>query len=134
MQDSERFSGSHFKSTWRGTPQEPQGDAAVTAFHVSYYRPEYRKALVEQLSRNLGLEMSDMEVGDLFELLFEEPLRNVRDPCVASLIVIVDTKDETSCWKWSKSTLTSFHSWKHDQQWTFGNPKMKKTYWIFAFS
>ena len=40
-----------------------------------------------------------MGVGDLFELLFEEPLRNVRDPCVASLIVIVDTKDETSCWK-----------------------------------
>ena len=42
-----------------------------------------------------------MEVGDLFELLFEEPLRNVRDPCVASLIVI-DVLDE--------STLTSFHS------------------------
>ena len=34
-----------------------------------------------------------MEVGDLFELLFEEPLRNVRDPCVASLIVI-DAFDE----------------------------------------
>ena len=94
MQDSERFSGSHFKSTWRGTPQEPQGDAAVTASHVSYYRPEYRKALVEQLSRNLGLEMNDMEVEDLFELLFEEPLRNVRDPCVASLIVI-DVLDES---------------------------------------
>lgn len=49
---------------------------------------------MEQLSRNLGLEMNDMEVGDLFELLFEEPLRNVRDPCVASLIVI-DALDES---------------------------------------
>ena len=48
---------------------------------------------MEQLSRNLGLEMNDIEVRDLFELLFEEPLRNVRDPCVASLIVI-DALDE----------------------------------------
>ena len=35
-----------------------------------------------------------MEVRDLFELLFEEPLRNVRDRFVASLIVI-DVLDET---------------------------------------
>ena len=94
MQESERFSGSHFCQHDKARHRKPKVMLQSLASHMSYYYPEYRRALVEQLSRNLGLEMNDMEVGDLFELLFEEPLRKVRDPGVTSLIVI-DALDES---------------------------------------
>ena len=94
MQESERFSGSHFCQHDKARHRKPKVMLQSLASHMSYYLPEYRRALVEQLSRNLGLEMNDMEVGDLFELLFEEPLRKVRDPGVTSLIVI-DALDES---------------------------------------
>ena len=94
MQESERFSGSHFCQHDKARHRKPKVMLQSLASHMSYYLPEYRRALVEQLSRNLGLEMNDMEVEDLFELLFEEPLRKVRDPGVTSLIVI-DALDES---------------------------------------
>ena len=94
MQESERFSGSHFCQHDKARHRKPKVMLQSLASHMSYYLPEYRRALVEQLSRNLGLEMNDMEVGDLFELLFEEPLRKVHDPGVTSLIVI-DALDES---------------------------------------
>ena len=94
MQESERLSGSHFCQHDKARHRNPKVILQSLASHMSYYLPEYRKALVEQLSRNLGLEMNDMEVGDLFELLFEEPLRKVRDPGLTSLIII-DALDES---------------------------------------
>ncbi|XP_073238184.1 uncharacterized protein [Porites lutea] len=94
IQESKRLSGSHFCQHDKTRHRNPKVMLQSLASHMSCYLPEYRKALVEQLSRNLGLEMNDMEVGDLFELLFEEPLRKVRDPGVTSLIVI-DALDES---------------------------------------
>ena len=94
MQESERLSGSHFCQHDKARHRNPKVILQSLASHMSYYLPEYRKAIVEQLSRNLGLEMNDMEVGDLFELLFEEPLRKVRDPGFTSLIII-DALDES---------------------------------------
>ena len=49
---------------------------------------------MEKLCRNLGLEINDLEVGDLFELLFEEPLSRVTEPCFISLVVL-DALDES---------------------------------------
>ena len=94
IQESKRLSGSHFCQHDKARHRNPKVMLQSLASHMSCYLPEYRKALVEQLSRNLGLEMNDMEVGDLFELLFEEPLRKVHDPGVTSLIVI-DALDES---------------------------------------
>ena len=58
------------------------------------FLPDYKKALVEKLSRNLGVEINNMEVKDLFEVLFEEPLATLDDPGLTFLIVI-DGLDES---------------------------------------
>ena len=64
------------------------------ACHLSCCIPEYKKALVEQFSGNLGVEINNMEVVDLFYLLFLEPLNMVADPGFTFLVVI-DALDES---------------------------------------
>ena len=94
MQEDGRLSGSHFCQHDRARHRNPKVMLQSLAYHLSYCLPGYKKALVEQLSRNLGLEISDMEVGDLFELLFEVPLGSLKDPGSTSLVVI-DALDES---------------------------------------
>ena len=94
MQETGRLSGSHFCHHDKVRHRNPKVMLQSLAFHLSCNLPEYKKALVEQLCRNLGAEINDLEVGDLFELLFEEPLSRVNEPGFISLVVL-DALDES---------------------------------------
>ena len=94
MQESGRLSGSHFCHHDKVRHRNPKVMLQSLACHLSCNLPEYKKALVEQLRRNLGAEINDLEVGDLFELLFEEPLSRVTNPGSISLVVL-DALDES---------------------------------------
>ena len=94
MQEAGRLSGSHFCQHNKARRRDPKVMLHSLARHMSCCLPEYKKALVEQLSSNLGKSINEMEVGDLFELLFEEPLGGLSDPGVTYLMVI-DALDES---------------------------------------
>ena len=94
MQETGRLSGSHFCHHDKVRHRNPKVMLQSLACHLSCNLPEYKKALVEQLRRNLGAEINDLEVGDLFELLFEEPLSRVTKPGFISLVVL-DALDES---------------------------------------
>ncbi|XP_044182631.1 uncharacterized protein LOC114962403 [Acropora millepora] len=94
MQETGRLSGSHFCHHDKVRHRNPKVMLQSLAFHLSCNLPEYKKALVEQLCRNLGAEINDLEVGDLFELLFEEPLRRVNERGFISFVVL-DALDES---------------------------------------
>ena len=64
------------------------------ASHLCQAMPSYKDTLVEQLSRNLGKDLNNMGVEELFALLFKEPLSTVQDPGRNTLIVI-DGLDES---------------------------------------
>ena len=89
-----KLSGSHFCQHDKVRHRNPKVMLQSLAYQLSHSLPGYRKALVKQLSRNLGVEINDMEVGDLFELLFEEPLSRLTDPN-STCLVIVDALDES---------------------------------------
>ena len=94
MQQDRRLLGSHFCQHNRMRHRNPKVMLQSLACHLSYSLPEYKEALVGQLSRNLGLDINDMETEDLFDLLFEEPLNRLSDPGFTSLVVI-DALDES---------------------------------------
>ncbi|XP_068760733.1 uncharacterized protein [Montipora capricornis] len=94
MHEAGRLAGSHFCHHDRARHRNPKVMMQSLACHLSCYLPEYKRALVEQLSGNLGVEINDMEVSDLFDLLFSEPLNKVADPGRTSLVVI-DAVDES---------------------------------------
>jgi len=94
MQEAGRLSGSHFCQHDKARHRNPKVMLQSLAYHLTCCLPEYKKALAKQLSRNLGLEINGMEVGDLFELLFEEPLSQLSDPGFTS-VVVVDALDES---------------------------------------
>ena len=94
MHKDGRLSGSHFCQYDKVRHRNPKVMLQSLAYQLSHSLPDYRKALVKQLSRNLGVEINDMEVGDLFELLFEEPLSKLTDPN-STCLVIVDALDES---------------------------------------
>ena len=94
MQEAGRLAGSHFCHHDRARQRNPKVMMQSLACHLSFCLPNYTKALVEQLSGNLGIEINDMEVTDLFDLLFLEPLNRVADPGFTSL-VIIDALDES---------------------------------------
>ena len=94
MQDAGRLAGSHFCQHDRARHRNPKVMLQSLASQLCDILPEYRKALVEKLSRNLGVEINNMEVKDLFEVLFEEPLASLNDSSLAYLMVI-DGLDES---------------------------------------
>ena len=94
MLEEGKLSGSHFCQHNKVRHRNPKVMLQSLAYQLSHSLPDYRKALVKQLSRNLGVEINDMEVGDLFELLFEEPLSRLTVPNYTYL-VIVDALDES---------------------------------------
>ena len=94
MQKTGRMSGSHFCHHDKVRHRNPKVMLQSLACHLSCNLPEFKKALVEPLRRNLGAEINDLEVGDLFELLFEEPLGRVTEPGFISLVVL-DALDES---------------------------------------
>ncbi|XP_068760744.1 uncharacterized protein [Montipora capricornis] len=94
MHEAGRLAGSHFCHHDRARHRNPKVMMQSLACHLSCCLPEYKKALVEQLSGNLGVEINDMEVKDLFDLLFSEPLNKVADPGRTS-VVVIDAVDES---------------------------------------
>ena len=94
MHDAGRLAASHFCQHDRARHRNPRVMLQSLASQLCGFLPDYKKALVEKLSRNLGVEINSMEVKDLFEVLFEEPLINLNDPGLAYLMVI-DGLDES---------------------------------------
>ena len=94
MQDAGRLAGSHFCQHDRARHRNSKVMLQSLASQLCDILPEYKKALVEKLSRNLGVEINNMEVKDLFEVLFEEPLASLNDSSLAYLMVI-DGLDES---------------------------------------
>ena len=94
MQEAGRLSGSHFCRHDKARHRNPKVMLQSLATHLSCCLPEYKKSLVAQLSRNLVLDINDMEVADLFELLFELPLNNLQDPGF-NFLVVIDALDES---------------------------------------
>ena len=92
--DSWRLAGSHFCQHDRACHRNPKVMLQSLASQLCDVLPEYKKALVEKLSRNLGVEINNMEVKDLFEVLFKEPLASLNDSSLMYLIVI-DGLDES---------------------------------------
>ena len=94
MQEAGRLAGSHFCQHDRARHRNPKVMLQSLASQLCDSLSDYRKALVEKLSRNLGVEINNMEVKDLFEVLFEEPLTSLNDPGLTYLMVI-DGLDES---------------------------------------
>ena len=94
MQEVGRLSGSHFCQHNNVRYSKPQLMLQSLACHLSHTLPEYKIALVEQLSRNLGEELNGMGVEELFALLFKEPLSTVSDP-ERSILMVIDGLDES---------------------------------------
>ena len=94
MQEAGRLAGSHFCQYDRVRHSNPRVMLQSLASQLCDSLPDYRKALVEKLSRNLGVKINNMKVKDLFEVLFEEPLASLNDPGLTCLMVI-DGLDES---------------------------------------
>ena len=94
MQHAGRLSGSHFCQHNKARHRNPKIMLQSLAYQLSELLPQYKRELVKALSRNLGEDINNLEVGELFELLFEEPLINVDDPG-RSLLMVIDGLDES---------------------------------------
>ena len=94
MLEAGRLSGSHFCRYNQARRRNPKVMLQSLACQLSDSLPEYRKAIVKKLSRNVGVEIGDMEVEELFEFLFKEPLSDLKDPDSIHLMVI-DGLDES---------------------------------------
>ena len=94
MQEAGRLSGSHFCQYNNVRYCKPQLMIQSLACHLSHALPEYKKALEERLSRNLGTDLNNMGVKELFALMIKEPLSAVVDPRRNTLMVI-DGLDES---------------------------------------
>ena len=94
MQEAGRLSGSHFCQHDRERYRNPKVMLQSLACQLSHSLPEYKKALVKTLSGNLGVELNNMEVKDLFELLFDELLSKLKDPG-RNILLVIDGLDES---------------------------------------
>ena len=94
MQEAGRLVGSHFCQHEMARHRNPKAMLQSLASQMCDILPDYKKAVVEKLSRNLGVEINNMEVKDLFEVLFKEPLTSLNDPGLTYLMVI-DGLDES---------------------------------------
>ena len=93
MRHAGRLSGSHFCQHNKARDRNPKLMLQSLAYQLSEFLPSYKRELVKALSRNLGEDINNLEVGELFKLLFEEPLINVADPG-RSLLMVIDGLDE----------------------------------------
>ena len=94
MQKAGRLAGSHFCLHNNSRYRDPRLMLQSLACHLCQAMPSYKDTLEEQLSRNLGKDLNNMGVEELFALLFKEPLSTVQDPGRNTLIVI-DGLDES---------------------------------------
>ena len=94
MKEAGRLSGSHFCQHNNARYRNPQLMLQSLACHLCHALPEYKQALVKQLSRNLGKDHNNMGVEELFALLFKEPLSTVADPG-RNMLMVIDGLDES---------------------------------------
>ena len=94
IQKAGRLSGIHFCQHNDSRYRDPRLMLQSLACHLCQAMPSYKDTLEEQLSRNLGKDLNNMGVEELFALLFKEPLSTVQDPGRNTLIVI-DGLDES---------------------------------------
>ena len=94
MQEAGRLSGSHFCQHNNARYRNPQLMLQSLACHLCHALPEYKQALVKQLSRNLGEDLNNMGVEELFALLFKETLNTVADPG-RNMLMVIDGLDES---------------------------------------
>ena len=94
LQEAEKPLLCHFCQYGKARHGNPKLMIQSLASQLSSSLAEYREALVENLSRNLGLELNNMEINDLCELLFEESLCSVTDPG-KNILVVIDGIDES---------------------------------------
>ena len=94
MQAAGRLSGSHFCQHDKARYRNPKVMLQSLARQLSHSLPEYKEALVKTLSGNLGVELNNMEVKDLFDLLFDELLSKLKDPG-RNILLVIDGLDES---------------------------------------
>ncbi|XP_020604976.1 uncharacterized protein LOC110043811 isoform X2 [Orbicella faveolata] len=94
MQEDGRLAGSHFCQHNNARYRNPQLMLQSLSCHLCNALPEYKQALVKQLSRNLGKDLNDMGVEELFSLLFKEPLSTVADRG-RNMLMVIDGLDES---------------------------------------
>ncbi|KAL9961938.1 hypothetical protein ACROYT_G030982 [Oculina patagonica] len=95
MENAGRLSGSHFCQHNNVRYRKPELMLQSLACHLSHALPEYKNALVEQLSRNLGpVELNSMGVEELFALLLKEPLSKISGPG-RNILMVIDGLDES---------------------------------------
>ena len=94
MQEAARLSGSHFCQYKNVRFSKPQLMIQSLACHLSHALPEYKQVLVKKLSRNMGKDLNNMGVEELFALLFKEPLSSVGDPG-RNMLMVIDGLDES---------------------------------------
>ena len=94
MQEAGRLCGSHFIQHNNVRYRKPQLMLQSLACHMCHALPEFKLALVEQLTRNTGKDLNDMGVEELFALLFKEPLSSVEDPG-RNMLIVIDGLDES---------------------------------------
>ena len=94
IQHAGRLSGSHFCQHNKERYRNPKVMLQSLACQLCDVLPEYKSELVKKLSRNLGVDMNSLEVQELFEFLFEEPLCSVGDRG-RNLLLVIDGLDES---------------------------------------
>ena len=94
MQVAGRLVGSHFCQHNNARYRNPQMMLQSLACHLCHALPEYKEALVKQLSRNMGKDLNHMGTEELFALLFKEPLGTVADPG-RNMLMVIDALDES---------------------------------------
>jgi len=94
MQAAGRLAGSHFCQHGNPRYRNPQLMLQSLSCHLCHALPEYKQALVKQLSRNLGKDLNNMGVEELFAVLFKEPLSTVADPG-RNMLMVIDGLDES---------------------------------------
>ena len=94
MQHTGQLSGSHFCQHNKERYRNPKVMLQSLACQLSDVLPEYKSELVKKLSGNLGVDMNSLEVQELFEFLFEEPLCSVGDPG-RNFLLVIDGLDES---------------------------------------
>ena len=94
MRNAGLLSGSHFCQHNKARHRNPKIMLQSLAYQLSEFLPPYKRELAKALSRNLGEDINNLEGEELFELLFEEPLRNVDDPG-RNFLMVIDGLDES---------------------------------------
>ncbi|XP_073251962.1 uncharacterized protein [Porites lutea] len=94
MQKAGRLAGSHFCQHNNSRYRDPRLMLQSLAGHLCQAMPSYKDTLEEQLSRNLGKDLNNMGVEELFALLFKEPLSTVQDPG-RNILIVIDGLDES---------------------------------------